>query len=802
MKQLFLMLLIITSSFATRNHPFKADRTLLDVKCRDFFSNPVTRSHIDSETNKKVYRFGFYQVQSYSHTSPSSVTASIQIANMKPTYMHASPFIGNDDGILFTSNFIADLVNPSATWGLVKQNSDGTYDGGFADDASPVWYYQLIKGENSGNIYRVHWTYNKTTYENETDTTTWPSHKFGQTGQGYSTYGIPGTNSFFAKKFNFVGSSREHHVFFIDLTDPANPIRDSAELTIAPSDPFGSGEIINNGVIGANSLNRYKTSKSDILIGTTVKINDGTKSISYPAYLELDFSNTSNTARIHRVADPMSFDMSFDNYGTYYQTGNPNPFVPTANRSEYLTHVLINPMDNSWLVFSDEHCTQEGNGGAVKLINKASRYHRFDIVNGAQFATSLGADGWRKEEDEVVLNHSSFSHDGKWHYATWRKFRDPVPRKLVRINSDTTSIMETIFTISESERTTAKLGHEDQSIDNKYSVTDIRRLWKDSHDGVADRCSTEIVIIDNDNTVDYVSLAKFSIAESVEYYGSNNAIGAKPNFSHTGDFIAFQFEAENPLISGTNTLCMGVVATEKYSDGVYVLPHKAKVDVVKTPSSTIKALYVSTTEITQDEYCSIVGVPLSKFPFQGNNLPATDITWYDAIKYCNRKSEQAGLEKVYEEIVDFHMGHIRLTGKSDLSKNGYRLPTKAEWEYLYLGGVSETQYGGFYFEPHLADGYCWHNGNSMDEPFSVGLKKPNGYGLYDMAGNVSEWTNTLDNGDIVIMNGMVNNSLYEMTYNSTPWGPAEKSGKAIKRGFRVVRNAPIDMTPINMLLLD
>jgi formylglycine-generating enzyme required for sulfatase activity len=111
------------------------------------------------------------------------------------------------------------------------------------------------------------------------------------------------------------------------------------------------------------------------------------------------------------------------------------------------------------------------------------------------------------------------------------------------------------------------------------------------------------------------------------------------------------------------------------------------------------------------------------------NLPVINVTWYDAVAYCNWLSEKEGLTPCYS-------GKGKLT-KCDFSANGYRLPTEAEWEYAAHGGQNSQGY--IYAGSDNPDDVAWYADNSDGQIHPVGQLQPNELGLHDMSGNLFEW---------------------------------------------------------------
>ena len=225
---------------------------------------------------------------------------------------------------------------------------------------------------------------------------------------------------------------------------------------------------------------------------------------------------------------------------------------------------------------------------------------------------------------------------------------------------------------------------------------------------------------------------------------------------------------------------------------------------------TVSSFYMGKYEVTQKEYRDIMGSNPSKF--KGDNLPVEQVSWYDAIDYCNKRSQREGLTLAY--TIDKSSSDTNNFSKEDKYKyavtwnrnaNGYRLPTEAEWEYACRAGTTTAYNTG----SAISDATGWYDANSGvwllvfgGKTNPVGQKPANAWGLYDMHGNVWEWcwdwyesyssgaqtepTGASSGSDRVERSGSWYSIATYLRSAFRSYGPPSSRNHAL--GFRVVRN--------------
>jgi formylglycine-generating enzyme required for sulfatase activity len=128
--------------------------------------------------------------------------------------------------------------------------------------------------------------------------------------------------------------------------------------------------------------------------------------------------------------------------------------------------------------------------------------------------------------------------------------------------------------------------------------------------------------------------------------------------------------------------------------------------------------------VTQDLYEKVLGKDKNRSRFPGGDRPVENVSWFDAVKFCNLLSRELGLNPVYAIEGEKVMADFGITG--------IRLPSETEWELACRGGTDVNTD----CDP---DKTAWHKQNSNGSTQGVGKKEPNPLGLYDMLGNVWEW---------------------------------------------------------------
>ena len=345
--------------------------------------------------------------------------------------------------------------------------------------------------------------------------------------------------------------------------------------------------------------------------------------------------------------------------------------------------------------------------------------------------------------------------------------------------------------------------------------------WTEPSDNDYDH--VDISFTSNDGTSDSTASQAVSVTKGTADKTFSSIDGAKAYYTYT--FITYD-ELGNKGADYTYKVYVSTTIPEGF---VEVSGTRITGNETWTPSSnvfvsgrslTIPDLYVCDHEVTRGEFNALMGTDPSTadaYDKDGNKLtgddvlnnPVNNVNWYAAIAYCNKLSIKEGLDCAYtvSGITDWeNLAYSSIPTSSnstwnaatcDFEANGYRLPTESEWEWLARGGQDYTYAGS-----NTVGDVAWYTDNTnYTGTRDVKNKATNGYGLYDMSGNVWEWcwdwyrsissstdaAGSAAGSDRVLRGGAWNFNASSCTVSVRDYN--YPGGRSSDVGFRVVRSS-------------